>query len=380
MNFAESVPRGPPSESNSVLRSVQGLKVLLLEDIDKTGKDLLASYGYAIQAFEHALPEHEDVHVIGIRSQTMLNARVLQGARNLVAIGCFCIDTNQVDLDYATQRNIAVFNSPFSNSRSVAELIIGELVALARQLGDRSAEMHNGIWNKTSNGSVEIRGKKLGIIGYGHVGSQVSVLAEALGMKVIYHDIRPVMGVGNAQQMSSLHQLLRHSDFVTLHLPEQSQYMVSSAQFNLMKPGSYILNASRGSVVDIPALIAAMKTGQIPGAALDVYPSEPGTNGSGFTVGSNDWIEEIRQQKNIILRPHIGGTTEEAQQATDAEGAFAKPALAFFANTVLAVAKKLTFYINTGNAEASVNQIKIPCTTSGDDKVNIILKGHKDES
>lgn len=303
---------------------------------------------------------NRDVHVIGIRSKTKLTERVLKEAKNLIVIGCFCIGTNQVDLQCAADQGIAVFNSPFSNSRSVAELVIGEIIALARQLGDRSNEMHNGTWNKVSNKCWEIRGKTLGrfpppivwvvhdshdllvlgIIGYGHIGAQLSVLAEAMSMSVIYYDVLNLMSLGTARQVDSLDQLLAEADFVTCHVPElpETKGMIGEAQFEKMKIGSYLINASRGTVVDIPALIHSMRSGRIAGAALDVYPNEPAGNGDYFNNDLNEWGADLRSLKNIILTPHIGGSTEEAQSAIGVE-----------------VALALTRYVNEGTTLGAVN-------------------------
>lgn len=282
--------------------------------------------------------------MIGIRSKTKLTERVLKAAKNLIVIGCFCIGTNQVDLKYAAERGIAVFNSPFSNSRSVAELVIGEIIALARQLGDRSNELHRGTWNKVSNGCWEIRGKTLGIIGYGHIGSQLSVLAEAFGMTVIYYDTVNLMALGTAKQAPTLEALFKVADFVTCHVPElpETTGMIGREELSQMKRGSYLINASRGHVVDIPALIDAMRSGQIAGAALDVYPSEPGGNGDYFTNDLNPWAEDLRRLKNIILTPHIGGSTEEAQSAIGIE-----------------VAQALIRYINDGATIGAVNMPEV---------------------
>jgi D-3-phosphoglycerate dehydrogenase len=283
---------------------------------------------------------HRDIHVIGIRSKTKLTSRVLEAARNLQVIGCFCIGTNQVDLKTAASLGIAVFNSPFSNSRSVAELTIAEIIALARQLGDRSAELHAGIWNKVSTGCWEVRGKTLGIVGYGHIGSQLSVLAEQMGMTVIYYDVMPLMALSTSKQVNSLETLLAKSDFVTLHVPEtaDTKDLIGPAQFEQMKSGSYLINNSRGSVVDIPALIEAMRSGRLAGAALDVYPNEPGGNGDYFNSSLNNFTDDLRKLKNIILTPHIGGSTEEAQSAIGVE-----------------VSQFLVRYVNEGSTQGSVN-------------------------
>ena len=238
-----------------------------------------------------------------------------------MVVGCFCIGTNQVDLKFAAEHGIAIFNSPFSNSRSVAELVICEMIMLARQLGDRSNEMHQGTWKKVSTGCWEVRGKTLGIIGYGHIGSQLSVLAHSLSMDVIYYDVVNIMGHGTAKQVSTMEEVLKDADFVTCHVPElpETTNMIGKEQFDQMKKGSYLLNLSRGHVVDIPALVDAMRSGQLAGAALDVYPSEPGGNGDYFNNELNSWAEDLRSLKNLILTPHIGGSTEEAQSAIGIE-------------------------------------------------------------
>jgi D-3-phosphoglycerate dehydrogenase len=269
-----------------------------------------------------------------------LTAKVLGEAKNLLVIGCFCIGTNQVDLDYAARHGIAVFNSPFANSRSVAELVIGEIICLARQFGDRSNEMRQGTWNKVSAKCWEVRGKTLGIIGYGHIGSQLSVLAEAMSMNVIYYDVVTLMALGTARQVPTLDDLLRQADFITLHVPDlpETRGMMSTAQFEAMKTGAYLINASRGSVVDIPALITAMRSGKVAGAALDVFPNEPAANGDYFNSALNQWGDDIRSLQNIILTPHIGGSTEEAQHAIGLE-----------------VGNALVRYINQGTTGGSVN-------------------------
>jgi len=328
----------------------QDIKVLLLENVNQTGQEILRNQGYQVEALKSSLPEDQliekirDVHVIGIRSKTQLRESVLKHAKNLIVIGCFCIGTNQVDLQYAAQNGICVFNSPFSNSRSVAEMMIGEIITLARQIGDRSNEMHRGVWNKVSNGCWEVRGKTLGIVGYGHVGSQLSVLAESMGMRVIYYDVINLMGMGTASQVHSLDDLLEQADFVTLHVPEleETKNLMSTAQFEKMKQGAYLLNASRGSVVDIPALIKTMQNGKLGGAALDVYPNEPAGNGEHFHSQLNTWAEDLRKLKNIILTPHIGGSTEEAQSAIGVE-----------------VAEALVNYVNMGTTSGAVNMPEV---------------------
>jgi D-3-phosphoglycerate dehydrogenase len=324
---------------------------LLLENVNKTGQTLLKNQGYQVEALKSSLSEEQliekirDIHVIGIRSKTQLTANVLKHAKNLIVIGCFCIGTNQVDLKYAAENGICVFNSPFSNSRSVAELMLGEIISLARQFSERSMELHRGVWNKVSSGCWEVRGKTLGIVGYGHVGSQLSVLAEAMGMNVIYYDvIQPMMGMGTARQVESLDMLLQGSDFVTLHVPEldETKKMISTPQIEKMRNGAYLLNASRGSVVDIPALIKAMQSGKLAGAALDVYPNEPGGNGSNFNTNLNTWTDDLRNLKNLILTPHIGGSTEEAQSAIGVE-----------------VANALVNYVNFGTTSQAVNMPEV---------------------
>lgn len=367
----------PPSSSPETLRKLyakqlkpfntQDIKVLLLENVNKTGQDILKQQGYQVEVCKSSLPEDEliekvkyvsglywviknlltanrDVHVIGIRSKTKLTARVLKEARNLIVVGCFCIGTNQVDLRFAAHAGIAVFNSPFSNSRSVAELVICEIIALARQLTDRSMELHKGFWNKVSAGCWEIRGKTLGIIGYGHIGSQLSVLAEAMGMSVIYFDVVNLMALGTSRQVNTLEDLLSAADFVTLHVPElpETKNLIGERELDHMKNGSYLINASRGSVVSIPALIGAMKSGKIAGAALDVYPNEPGGNGDYFNDELNEWGLDLRGLKNIILTPHIGGSTEEAQSAIGVE-----------------VANALVRYVNEGTTLGVVNMPEV---------------------
>ncbi|KAI5855874.1 hypothetical protein BZA05DRAFT_442551 [Tricharina praecox] len=343
------------------------VRILLLENVNETAQDILKKQGYQVEFHKASLPEEEliekirDVHAIGIRSKTKLSERVLAEAKNLIVIGCFCIGTNQVDLDYAAKHGITVFNSPFSNSRSVAELVIGEIICLARQVGDRSMEMHNGTWNKVSAKCWEIRGKTLGIIGYGHIGSQLSVLAESMGMSVVYYDVVPLMALGTSKQVSSLKELLQVSDFVTLHVPEiaETKNMIGEEQLGQMKQGSYLINASRGTIVDIPALVNAMRSGRIAGAALDVYPSEPAANGDYFNSSLNSWADDLRTLKNLIMTPHIGGSTEEAQRAIGIE-----------------VAEALVRYINSGSTIGAVNMPEVSLrslTSAEENHVRVIF-------
>ncbi|KAF8642271.1 hypothetical protein AX16_009544 [Volvariella volvacea WC 439] len=298
------------------------LKLLLLENISQEAVQNFRAQGFHVDHYTRAMSEDELVevlpnyHAIGIRSKTKITARVLKAATKLLVIGCFCIGTNQVDLSTAAQAGIPVFNSPFSNSRSVAELVMSELIALSRQLFERAYELRTGIWNKKSKGCWEIRGKTLGIVGYGHIGSQLSVLAEAFGMRVLFHDIANIMPLGSARQVESLDALLKESDFVTLHVPElpETINMISAHQLAQMKRGSYLINNARGKVVDIPELIQALETGHLAGAALDVFPAEPASNGAPFDDQLNSWATRLRYVPNVILTPHIGGSTEEAQR------------------------------------------------------------------
>lgn len=258
----------------------------------------------------------------------------------LLVIGCFCIGTNQVDLVTAAKAGIPVFNSPFSNSRSVAELVVSEIIALSRQWFQRSCEMRAGIWNKQSKGCWEVRGKTLGIVGYGHIGAQLSVLSEALGMRVIFYDVINIMPLGSARQVETLPALLAEADFVTLHVPElpETINMISKQELAQMKQGSYLMNNARGRVVDIPALIDALTSKHLAGAALDVYPAEPGANGTPFNDQINSWATTLRSIPNVILTPHIGGSTEEAQRMIGEE-----------------VSQALTRYLNYGSTFGAVN-------------------------
>jgi D-3-phosphoglycerate dehydrogenase len=322
------------------------IKVLLLENIHPVAKEIFSSESFQVETVKGALKEDElieriaDVHVLGIRSKTHVTAKALEHARRLLTLGCFCIGTNQVDLKAANVHGVPVFNAPFSNTRSVAEMILSEIIMLARQLGDRSREVHAGQWRKVATGCYEVRGKTLGIVGYGHIGSQMGVLAEAVGMRVQFFDTATKLPMGNNRPVPSLEELLATSDFVTLHVPAtpQTKNLIGEEQLSQMKQGSYLLNASRGNVVVIPALAAALKSGQLSGAAVDVYPEEPETNSDGF-------MSELRGLSNVILTPHIGGSTEEAQESIGRE-----------------VSAALIRFINAGASTAAVNfpQIEVP--------------------
>lgn len=292
------------------------MKILLLENINIKTIDVLKtnlpnpSIVHHKTAFsEEQLLEHlPNYDVLGIRSKTTITKKVLENNPHLLAIGCFCIGTNQVDLETATKLNIPIFNSPYMNTRSVAELVISHIIALARQSYIRNIEMHNNQWNKTSNNCFEIRGKTLGIIGYGHVGSQVGTLAELFGMDVIFYDVSPVLARGNNTPSSDLYQMLGASDFVTIHVPlsDDTHNMFGQNEFNAMKDGSYLINTSRGTVVDLEALKSSVENGKMRGAAIDVFPEEPKKNG--------EWNNILSNNNQIILTPHIGGATEEAQE------------------------------------------------------------------
>ncbi len=295
------------------------IKVLLLENIHPSAHELFRAEGFHLETLPGALGAEElaarieDVHLIGIRSKTRITDAALANARRLLAVGCFCIGTNQVDLDGANRRGIPVFNAPFSNTRSVAEMIMAEIIMLARHLGDRSREMHVGAWRKTATDSFEVRGKTLGIIGYGRIGRQVGVIAEGLGLRVIFCDVAARLPMGNNRLMT-LDELLAESDYVTLHVPEtaQTRGMISTREIGLMKRGACLLNASRGTVIDIDALAAAVKSGHLGGAAIDVFPEEPETNSDGF-------VTPLQNLPNVVMTPHIGGSTAEAQEAIGRE-------------------------------------------------------------
>jgi D-3-phosphoglycerate dehydrogenase len=323
-------------------------KILLLENIHPVAREMLAAEGFSVELLATALKEDElkarlqGVSILGIRSKTRVTAGVLAAADKLLAVGCFCIGTNQVDLADANRRGVPVFNAPFSNTRSVAELIIAEIISLARQLGDRSREVHEGRWQKVATGSYEIRGKTLGIVGYGHIGRQLGVMAESMGMRVVFFDVATRLPMGNNVTCASLDELLGVADFVTLHVPEtpQTKEMIGPDEIAKMKRGAFLLNASRGTVVVIPALAAALKSGHLAGAAVDVYPEEPEANGQGFE-------SELRGLANVILTPHIGGSTMEAQLSIGRE-----------------VATSISKFLHSGATTGSVNfpQVELGAT------------------
>jgi len=323
------------------------IKFLLVEGVHQSALENLRAAGYTNIEFHKGALDTEalkasirDAHFIGIRSRSQLTEEVFAAAEKLVAVGCFCIGTNQVDLNAAAQRGIPVFNAPFSNTRSVAELVIGELLLLLRGIPEANAKAHRGIWNKLAVGSYEARGKKLGIIGYGHIGMQLGVLAESLGMHVYFYDIENKLPLGNATQVNQLSELLGMSDIITLHVPEtaSTQDMIGEKELAWMKPGALLINASRGTVVDIPALCDALKRKHLAGAAIDVFPTEPATNSDPFT-------SPLCEFDNVILTPHIGGSTEEAQE-----------------NIGIEVAGKLAKYSDNGSTLSAVNfpEVSLP--------------------
>lgn len=320
------------------------VKVLLLEGVHQKSIDAFNDDGYTqVDYYTHALPEEEllkiipEYHFIGIRSRTQLNEKVLKKAKKLIAVGCFCIGTNQVDLEVAKSLGIPVFNSPYSNTRSVAELVIGEMILLMRGIPHRSTAAHRGDWFKNAHNAFEVRGKTVGIIGYGHIGSQTGILAEAMGMHVIYYDIERKLSLGNAQPTKTMKELLGKSDFVTLHVPQtpQTKNMFGRKQFEQMKKGSHFLNASRGNVVDIEALADALKSKHLLGAAIDVFPKEPKSKDEKFE-------SPLQNLDNVILSPHIGGSTIEAQE-----------------NIGIDAAHKLIDYSNLGDTSSTVNFPKV---------------------
>ncbi|WP_394228171.1 phosphoglycerate dehydrogenase [Pseudoalteromonas spongiae] len=323
------------------------IKILLLEGVHQSAVETLKRNGYTnIDYVKTSLPEPElierlrDAHFVGIRSRTHLTEAVLEQADKLVAIGCFCIGTNQVSLDAAQKFGIPVFNAPFSNTRSVAELVLGEILLLLRGIPEKSAKAHRGEWQKSAAGSFEARGKTLGIIGYGHIGTQLSIMAENIGMKVQFFDIEDKLVLGNATQVQNLTQLLQTSDVISLHVPEtaQTKNLIGAAELEVMKQGAILINASRGTVVDIDALASSLQEKKIAGAAIDVFPVEPKGN-------DEEFVSPLREFDNVILTPHIGGSTQEAQE-----------------NIGVEVAGKLAKYSDNGSTVSAVNfpEVSLP--------------------
>jgi len=316
------------------------IRIVLLENIHASAVGYLAGHGYTqVEPVRHAPPRKEllallrDAHMVGIRSRTQLDREALSAAGKLVAIGCFCIGTDQVDSEFAAERGVPVFNAPHANTRSVAELVIGLAIMLERDVFRKSRLVHDGSWPKTAAGSREVRGKTIGIVGYGHIGSQVSVLAESLGMRVLFHDIVPKLPLGNATPVGSLEELLAHSDVVTLHVPQTplTKNLIDGPRLGLMRPGAMLINTSRGVVVDQEALAAAMREGRLSGAAVDVFPQEPRSPDAPLA-------SPLRGLPNVILTPHVAGSTEEAQEKIGAE-----------------VAAKLVSYSDSGTTVGAVN-------------------------
>jgi len=315
------------------------IKVLLLENIHPKGVQILKEEGYQVEVHPAGLDEDElierikDVSILGIRSKTMVTKKVLDNAQRLISIGAFCIGTNQIDLETAQKKGIAVFNAPFSNTRSVVELAIGEMIMLIRNLPDKIGKMHEGKWNKSAGNSFEIRGKNLGIIGYGNIGSQLSVLAEAMGMKVFFFDVEEKLALGNATKCNTLDELLAVSDIISLHVDgrKSNKNIVGASEFAKMKEGVIFMNLSRGHIVDIKALRDAIVAKKVRGCAVDVFPYEPISN-------DEEFVNELRGMPNTILTPHIGGSTLEAQE-----------------NIATYVPNKMIEYVNTGSTSGSVN-------------------------
>jgi len=316
------------------------IRFLLLEGVHESAVETLKKAGYTnIEYLKTSLAQDDliekiaDAHFVGIRSRTQLTSEVFDAAKKLIAVGCFCIGTNQVDLKAATKKGVAVFNAPYSNTRSVAELVLAEAILLLRGVPEKSSMAHRGEWLKSATNSFEIRGKKIGIVGYGSIGSQLSVLAEALGMKVYFYDVVTKLPLGNATQIDSMEELLGSVDIVSLHVPETAatQDMMGAKQFEQMKQGSILINAARGTVIDIDALCDALSSKKLLGAAIDVFPTEPKSN-------KEEFVSPLREFDNVILTPHVGGSTMEAQ-----------------ANIGFEVGEKLATYSDTGTSITSVN-------------------------
>lgn len=333
--------------TNKVSLDKSKIKFVLFESVHQSALDTLHAAGYTnIDYYKKALDGDElkeaikDAHFIGLRSRTHLTAEMIEAAPKLIAVGCFCIGTNQVDLNAAKARGIPVFNAPFSNTRSVAELVLGEILLLMRNVPQANAEVHRGVWNKSATGSHEVRGKKLGIIGYGHIGSQLSIIAESLGMDVYFYDIENKLPLGNAKQVRSLEELLSSCDVVSLHVPElpSTKNLMNAERIAQLKQGAILINAARGTVVDIDALTQALKDGKIHGAAIDVFPIEPASI-------NEEFVSPLREFDNVILTPHIGGSTAEAQE-----------------NIGFEVAGKFVKYSDNGSTLSSVNfpEVSLP--------------------
>lgn len=325
----------------------EDIRVLLLEGVSRTAVESFRAAGYTnIEYHEKSLPEDQlakavaEAHMVGIRSRSHLTPEIFSEARRLIAVGCFCIGTNQVALDAAQMKGVPVFNAPYSNTRSVAELVVAEAVMLMRRIPEKSMQCHRGGWSKSAVGSYEVRDKVLGIVGYGHIGTQVGVLAESMGMRVIYYDIETQLALGNARPTATLNELLERADVVTLHVPEtpQTRLMIGPEQIAAMKPGAMLINASRGTVVDIDALAEALRSERLAGAAIDVFPVEPKGNADPF-------VSPLVGLDNVILTPHIGGSTAEAQE-----------------NIGLEVAAKLIRYSDNGSTLSAVNfpEVSLP--------------------
>ena len=322
------------------------IKILLLENIHQAAFDSLESAGYSVEGIGRSISPEElaeqisDIHVLGIRSKTQVTAEHIKAAKRLLAIGCFGVGTNQVALDAAAKRGIPVFNAPYGNTRSVAELAIGNIIALARKTADGNRKLHQGLWEKGAKGRHEVRDKVLGIVGYGHIGQQVGILGEALGMRIMFFDMIRRLPLGNSQQVDTMDDLLAQADFLTLHVPAKPDGtpLIGAAEIEKMKDGSYILNASRGSLVDLSALKEALKSGKLGGAALDVFPKEPRSN-------SEEYTSELAGVDGALLTPHIGGSTEEAQY-----------------NIGLEVSASFIKFINQGATQGAVNfpQVSLP--------------------
>lgn len=334
-------------------------KILLLNKISSVAVDILRNKGYDVEeknqlTHDELKEKIKDINIIGIRSKTTLTRDILENGKNLIAIGHFCIGTDQTDLDCANRLGIPVFNSPFENTRSVAELVIGYMVMLSRKVGDKNNEMHKRIWNKTSKNCYELRGKTLGIVGYGSIGTQLSQLASNMGMNVIFYDIIPKLRYNNAKSMESFNKLLENSDFVSFHVPltDYTQNMINKDNIMIMKKGSYLINASRGKVIDIEVVSKALKDGHLGGAAFDVYPIEPKKN-------TDNYINCLQNCPNTVLTPHMGGSTEEAQIGIGTD-----------------VANKIINFIECGTSLGSVNFPEINLPVSGKTRfINI----HKNE-